>query len=114
NWPEILAGFGKNILAGHGNSVPFLLFSTVFHWAIFAVPFAWLLISGSPLAAGLVATVVLLRFVIDWFVGVRPLLALTQAFLMPISVFMMSLVALRALTWHLGNGPEWKGRTLIN
>ena len=114
DWSEILGGFGKNILAGHGNSVPFLLFSTLFHWTIFAIPFIWLLVSRNPLAAGLVVTIILLRFIIDWFVGVRPLLALGQAILMPISVFMMTLVAWRALSWHFGSGPEWKGRILID
>ncbi len=112
-WSEIQNGFGKNILAGHGDSVPFLLFSTVFHWMVFAVPFIWLMLTGSTWAAGLVLLVLALRVVSDLFVGVRPGLALLQAVLMPISVLLMTLVAFRALSWHWGTGPEWKGRTLI-
>jgi chlorobactene glucosyltransferase len=53
DWPAVRDGFAKNILAGHGNSVPFLLaLSTLFHWLVF------------PLSLGLVAA--------DWLlVGVR-------------------------------------------
>ncbi|MFK7805463.1 MAG: glycosyltransferase family 2 protein [Anaerolineae bacterium] len=112
NWREAAAGFGKNILAGHGNSVPFLIFSTFFHWMVFAVPFIWLTVSASSLAAGLVVLILLLRVSIDLFVGVRPSLALLQAVLMPISVLLMTLIALKALRWHFGAGPEWKGRVL--
>ncbi|MFT7585273.1 MAG: chlorobactene glucosyltransferase [Cellvibrionaceae bacterium] len=112
SWGDVLAGFGKNILAGHGNSVLFLLFSTLFHWMMFVLPFVWLLISGSLLAAGLVALVLLLRFSIDLFVGVRPGLALVQAILMPVSVGLMTLVAVKGVRWHFGDGPKWKGRNL--
>lgn len=112
NWGETAAGFGKNILAGHGNSVPFLLFSTFFHWIVFAMPLIWLIIAGNRLAAGLSVLVILLRFIIDLFVGVRPGLALVQALCMPLSVLIMTLIALKGLRWHLGAGPEWKGRVL--
>ena len=111
-WGEISAGFGKNILAGHGNSVPFLLFSTFFHWIVFAIPFVWLAFSGSMMAIGLVGLILALRVAIDLFVGVRPGLALIQALFMPVSVVMMTLVAIQALRWHFGDGPEWKGRVL--
>ncbi len=111
-WPEIQNGFGKNILAGHGNSVSFLLFSTVFHWMVFAAPFIWLAFTGTTLALGLVLLTLTLRVVTDLFVGVRPGLAVIQALLMPISVVLMTLVAFRALSWHWGTGPEWKGRRL--
>ena len=112
-WSELLAGFGKNILAGHRNSVLFLLFSTFIHWMLFAVPFIWLIQSGSSLAAALFALVILLRFSIDLFVGVQPWLALTQAVLMPLSVALMTVIAGQALVWHFGDGPRWKDRVLI-
>jgi chlorobactene glucosyltransferase len=41
NWPEVRAGFAKNILAGHGGSAPFLLLSTIFHWLVFLFPWVW-------------------------------------------------------------------------
>lgn len=112
DWETVRTGFGKNILAGHGNSVPFLLISTLFHGMVFAMPFVWLLVSGSPLAAALCLLIMLLRVSIDLFVGVRPWLALIQAVLMPLSVVLMTLIAGQALVWHFGEGPRWKGRTL--
>lgn len=111
-WGEIQNGFGKNILAGHSDSVPFLLFSTFFHWMVFAAPFIGAVFSGDLLLWGVVATIAILRVVSDMFAGVRLGLALVQALLMPVSVVMMTLVAVRALRWHWGEGPVWKGRRL--
>ena len=111
-WSEIQNGFGKNILAGHGDSAPFLLFSTFFHWMVFVVPLIVFGFTRDPLMGGLVILAFVLRFIADLFVGVRPVWALTQALLMPISVVLMTLAAVQALRWHWGEGPEWKGRVL--
>jgi chlorobactene glucosyltransferase len=37
---------------------------------------------------------------------------LADALLLPVSVILMSLIAAKALLWHWGGGPKWKGRTL--
>lgn len=104
NWQEVKAGFAKNILAGHGGSVPFLLASTVFHWLVFVIPWLWWLFDGSqwPLvAAG---------------VGIRALSAaitrqrLIDTLFMPVSVLLMTSIAVQAMRWHYSGGPRWKGR----
>ncbi len=113
SWDAVRNGFAKNILAGHGNSVLFLAFSTLFHWAIFIVPWLWLALgSGSwrwpmwPLA------------LIALGMGVRALSAVVtrqrviDALLMPVSVVLMTVIAAQSVWWDWHGGPKWKGRKL--
>jgi chlorobactene glucosyltransferase len=110
NWGEVKDGFAKNILAGHGRSVPFLLLSTLGHWLLFVLPWLMLLF---PTARQM-----------GWFwlwllsIGVRGGTAvatsqrLQDALLMPISVLLMTRIAFQSIQWHYSSGPRWKGRTL--
>jgi chlorobactene glucosyltransferase len=110
NWAEVRDGFAKNILAGHGRSVPFLLLSTLFHWLIFVLPWVMLLFPSARQ----------MGWVWLWLlsVGVRAGTAvatrqrLHDALLMPISVLLMTRIAFRSIQWHYSGGPRWKGRTL--
>ena len=43
-WPAVRDGYAKNILAGHGNSIPLLLLSVFFHLAVFVWPWLWLVL----------------------------------------------------------------------
>jgi chlorobactene glucosyltransferase len=114
NWSAVRDGFGKNILAGHGNSLPFLAFSTLFHLSLFVLPLLWLF-------AGLHST--------GWpewplaltalGIGVRMLTAaatrqrLQDALLMPLSALLMTRIAAQSVWWHVRfGGPRWKGRTI--
>jgi chlorobactene glucosyltransferase len=108
NWPEVRAGFAKNILAGHGNSIPFLLLSTLFHWLIFLFPWVWFGVTLDvwPLVLGLVG--VLLRGGTAVFTRQRPL----DALFMPISVLLMSRIAYQSIQWQRRGTAEWKGRIL--
>jgi chlorobactene glucosyltransferase len=114
NWPEVRAGFAKNILAGHGGSLTFLLLSTLFHWWLFVLP--WLLVIQVSIV-DIRSTHALIVFAL---LGVltRALSAsvthqrVTDALLMPISVILMTLIAAQAIRWHIGGGPQWKGRNL--
>jgi chlorobactene glucosyltransferase len=111
NWAEVRDGFAKNILAGHGRSVIFLLLSTLFHWLVFVLPWIMLLF---PTARQM-----------GWFwlwllsVGVRAGTAvatrqrLQDALLMPISVLLMTRIAFHSIQWHYSGGPCWKGRALV-
>jgi chlorobactene glucosyltransferase len=111
NWAEVRDGFAKNILAGHGRSVIFLLLSTLFHWLVFVLPWIMLLF---PTARQM-----------GWFwlwllsVGVRAGTAvatrqrLLDALLMPISVLLMTRIAFYSIQWHYSGGPRWKGRALV-
>jgi chlorobactene glucosyltransferase len=116
NWWEVRNGFGKNILAGHGDSIPFLLLSWAFHWLLWLAPWLWL-------AAGvLVATPgwplwPLLLIVLG--VGIRALTAafslqrVQDAIWMPVSTLLMAVIAGQSIWWRLRyGGPRWRGRTL--
>ena len=112
-WPAVRDGFAKNILAGHGNSLALLALSAVFHWLVFVLPFVWL-VTGWPDESRLwsLALIVLGG-------GVRMLSAaatrqrLLDAVLMPVSVALMSVIALQSVWWRLRyGGPRWKDRTI--
>lgn len=114
-WPSVRDGFAKNILAGHGGSLPFLALSTVFHWLVFIVPPAALILSLFNGGAGAAITAALTALGI----GIRALTALStrqrplDALFMPFSVFLMTLIAARSAYWQVRyGGPRWKGRTL--
>ena len=119
SWPEVRDGFAKNILAGHGGQPVFLLLSAAFHWLLFLLPWVWLAIGGAipvgpdwpwfPLA------------LVGLGVGVRALSAtvthqrLDDAFLLPLSTILMTIIAVESLWWHFRyGGPQWKGRTVIH
>ncbi|MFN2221186.1 MAG: glycosyltransferase family 2 protein [Chloroflexota bacterium] len=105
-WPEVRDGFAKNILAGHGHNIPFLITSTIFHWLVFIFPWLWAAAGGGLwpwllLLAGIGARAVTARFT-----GQR----IGDALLMPISVILMTIIAGRSLWWHWRGQVQWKGR----
>ncbi|MCA9953543.1 MAG: glycosyltransferase [Anaerolineales bacterium] len=108
NWPKVRAGFAKNILAGHGGSIPFLLLSTIFHWLVFLFPWLWFAASLNmwPLVLGLAGVV--LRMGTAVFTHQRPL----DALLMPASVLLMTRIAFQSIQWQRRGTAEWKGRKL--
>lgn len=116
-WADARRGFGKNILAGYGNSVLLLLLATIFHWAVFLLPWVWLLLGwrmnfpGWPAwPALLVGLGLLTRALTAWLTGQRP----RDALLMPLSVLLMTVVAGQALWWRHQGGPRWKGRVVTD
>ncbi len=109
-WSAVRDGFAKNILAGHGDSVPFLLLSTLLHWLAFVAPFLWLPVSGlAPLPLLLCTGVIALRMLTAAASRQR----LLDGLLMPLSVILMTRIAAQALYWRFRyGGVQWKGRTL--
>jgi chlorobactene glucosyltransferase len=116
NWREVSNGFAKNILAGHGDSIPFLLLSWAFHWLLWLAPWLWLVAGirvetpGWPLWPALLIVL---------GVGIRALTAafslqrVHDAVWMPVSVLLMAIIAGRSIWWRLRyGGPRWRGRTL--
>lgn len=117
NWEQVRAGFAKNMLAGHGNSVLFLLVSTLFHWLLFVYPWLWLLWGGGWWALGLVLAGVGLRLATavytHSFAEKRPLpQALLIPFLMPLSVLLLTRIAAQSTWWHWRGSGQWKGRSI--
>ena len=108
NWDEVESGFAKNILAGHGNSVPFLAVSTLFHWLIFVFPLVWFILSGSLWALGLFAAGIGIRLATAVFTRQRPL----DALFMPLSVVLMTQIAFKSIQWQQSGQGVWKGRTI--
>ncbi|MFC1997729.1 glycosyltransferase, partial [Chloroflexota bacterium] len=94
-WTQVKDGFSKNILAGHWDSVLFLLLSTIFHWLIFIVPWLWLFFGGSWWALGLGITGITLRALTAAFTHQR----IIDALLMPLSVVLMTRIAIQAIYW---------------
>lgn len=130
NWNQVRDGFAKNILAGHGGSAVLLLFSTVFHWWMFIVP--WILVirySLFVIGYSIFDSRILKYSIFEFssieltifgfaLIGIltRALTAavtrqqVMDAVLMPVSVGLMTVIAAQALRWHFGGGPWWKGR----
>ncbi|MGQ9887703.1 MAG: glycosyltransferase [Aggregatilineales bacterium] len=116
DWSSVRSGFGKNILAGHGNSLLFLAVSTAFHWIVFVLPWLWL--AFNPVGLDGWPWLPLLLIVLG--VGARAVTAAAtrqravDALLLPVSVVMMTLIAAQAVWWKLRyGGPQWKGRTVV-
>jgi len=108
SWPAVRDGFAKNILAGHGDSLPFLLLSALFHWLVFLFPWGWWLLTGSWWALALGLAGVGVRAVTAVFTHQRP----QDALLMPLSVLLLSRIAAQAVWWRFHGGPRWKGRQI--
>jgi chlorobactene glucosyltransferase len=112
SWAGVRDGYAKNIIAGYGGRVSFLILATVFHWLVFLAPWLWLIFGGLlpgwlPLA--LIALGVGVRALTAAFTRQRVL----DALLMPISVLLMTVIAARAVWWQVRyGGPRWKGRTI--
>jgi chlorobactene glucosyltransferase len=107
-WVQVRDGFAKNILAGHGGSVSFLVVSSIFHVVVFILPWIWWLFGGGWWPFVLGVSGLLLRALTAAFSRQRIL----DALLMPISVLLMVYIAGQSIFWHFNNAGHWKGRTL--
>jgi len=108
NWQEARQGFAKNILAGHGNSVWFLLFSALFHWWLFIVPWVLALTQRSWPAVLFGMVGVLTRMLTAVISRQRA----RDALLLPLSVVLMTLIAAQSLWQHWQGQSVWKGRRI--
>jgi chlorobactene glucosyltransferase len=115
SWEEVRDGFAKNVLAGHGHSIAFLLVSWAFHWLLFLLPWIWLALGWLGGPPGWPLWPLLL---IGLGVGVRALTAafshqrVQDAIWMPVSTLLMAIIAAQSIWWRVRyGGPRWKGRT---
>jgi chlorobactene glucosyltransferase len=106
NWREVRDGFARHLLVGYGGRVSFLVLATLFHLLVFVLPWVWLLF-GTPEGYPLVPLVL-----IALGVGVRGLTAwvtrqrIHDALWMPISVLLMTRIAVYAIWWQRQNGRK--------
>ena len=114
DWPGVRDGFAKNLLAGHGNSITLLALSTLFHLVVFVSPWVWLLVApGTAGWPGLPLLLIALGIASRAVTAVATRQRARDAWLMPVSVLLMTRIALQSVWWHLRyGGPRWKGRTL--
>lgn len=114
-WDDVRDGFARNMLYWNGGPWK-LLVSALFHWLVFMVPWLWLFvgwIGGSTMKYPIWALALA-----GTGLAVRALTAKTtrqrvgDAFLLPVSVVLMTLIAGQALRWHWFGGGHWKGRAL--
>ena len=117
NWGEVRNGYAKNITAGYGDSLLGLFAGTLFHWAVFLVPWIWFFISLGTMDN---THMLWSGTFIFWGIAIRALTAaatrqrIADALLMPISVVLMSIIAAQSAYWYLRyGGPRWKDRTII-
>ncbi len=117
DWRSVREGYAKNILAGFGGPVG-LIAGTVFHWVLFLAPWALLGLGFAgesvPLhpywALLLICAGFFIRAISAWRTGQRA----GDALLLPISVLMMTCIAVQSLWWHWRHGgPLWKGRRAV-
>jgi chlorobactene glucosyltransferase len=113
-WEAVRNGYAKNIIAGYG-SLWGLTAGTLFHWALFLLPaltFVYgLIVQNTPLiqwSAAWLTLGILTRALTAAATHQRA----QDALLMPVSVLLMTRIALQAVWWHWHGGPQWKGRTL--
>ncbi len=112
NWPETRDGFAKNILGGHGNSIFFLLLSTLFHWSVFTFPALWFLYALSTFHFSFTAFILTASgCLIRALTAAATRQRIADAIFMPLSPILMTLIVVRALHWRFSGGPQWKGRT---
>lgn len=116
NWSQVRDGFAKNILAGHGNTVLFLLISTVFHWWQFILPWVLLIISlvdsGWSSASANWMMLVVISILTRALTATVTRQKSVDSILLPVSVFLMTVIAAQSIHWHFTGGPTWKGRRL--
>jgi chlorobactene glucosyltransferase len=117
DWPSVRDGFAKNILVGHGDRLELLGANVLLHWVIYVWPWLWLLFGWMVPGHPDWPTVPLALAALG--VGIRALSAastrqrLRDSFLIPVSVLLVTLIALRATWWLLRyRGPIWKGRAI--
>lgn len=114
---EVINGYAKNILAGHGASIPLLLLSTCFHLLLFIGPWLWLAAGfGSFFQTGWPwwpVGLILLGLLVRGMTAYSTRQRLYDTLWMPLSVLLMTWIAGKAIWWQLRyGGPQWKGRSL--
>jgi chlorobactene glucosyltransferase len=117
SWAEVRDGYAKNIVAGYG-SVAAMLAGALFHWAVFLLPWVWVVAevvgtrNGAPAIVGF-AGLCALGIVVRALTAATTRQRVMDALAMPLSVLLMTRVAAQALYWQVRyGGVRWKGRVI--
>jgi len=108
-WESVRNGFAKNILAGYGSSVAILTIAAIFHIAAFVLP---LLLVLDPVWHHWGAAMLLLGMLTRAVTAAYSQQRIQDAFLMPLSVILLTLIARQAVSWHWSGTTSWKGRII--
>jgi len=117
NWAEVYYGYAKNILAGHRHSILLLFASSIFHLLLFVGPWLWLIMGlfiELPYWPQWPIVLLLLGLLPRLLTAHATRQRLLDALLMPLSVLLMTAIAMQSIWWHGHGGPQWKGRRLPN
>lgn len=108
HWGEIRAGFAKNILAGYGGRVSALVMSIIFHTVVYILPLFFLIVSVEYRlwSAVFLAQIMVIRILSASFTHQRK----RDALLMPLSVILLTIIAIQSIIWHYTGRARWKGR----
>jgi chlorobactene glucosyltransferase len=116
SWPQVRDGYAKNILAGYGGRISLLLLATLFHWLLFIFPWFWLttaILKTDDHQLMAATALIVLGITIRGVSAVYTHQRAGDALFMPLSVLLMTRIALQAIWWHYKQGgPSWKGRKL--
>jgi chlorobactene glucosyltransferase len=113
SWPEVRDGFAKNILAGHGGRPALLLASFAAHFLWFIIPWGWLVAAlVTNTSPGIPVLLASLGLLIRALSAAATRQRIRDSLLMPVSVLLMSLIALRSLYWHWTGRAQWKDRAI--
>lgn len=112
NWESVRDGFSKNILAGYGNSVIALSLSILFHFVVFLLPVILLITTPEYRfwAGVFIIQAMLIRALSASFTQQR----LIDAIGMPVSVILMTRIAMQSIVWHYTGQAQWKGRNITS
>lgn len=114
NWSGVRTGFGKNIMAGYGESLIALALATVFHWSIFLGPWLLLLFPQAPGYPWWPLILITLTLTFRALTAAVTNQRLLDSLLLPVSVMLMTVIAGQSAWWYVRyGGPHWKGRTLV-
>lgn len=117
DWREVREGYAKNIIAGYGGHVSTLAVATLFHWLLFLAPWVWLVFGLTspqfPIRPLTSLALIALGIAIRALTALATRQRMRDAFLMPVSALLMTIIAAQAVWWQWRyGGPRWKGRSL--
>jgi chlorobactene glucosyltransferase len=116
DWVSVINGYTKVLLGGHAHSTLLLALSTAFHLLLFVLPWPfalWATLTGWHWLALWAFSLGLLGLLIRAITAAIAHQRRRDALLLPLSMLLVSYIALNAIWTQLRHGgPVWKGRRI--